>query len=80
MACTVEPLAKNIFKGVLVAEFVGILGVYILFNKMNISQDFRQTMSKKSPFILEVHYQSIRTSGLYGIREQDQEKYLKSKS
>lgn len=33
-----EPLAKKIFKGVLVAEFVGVFGAYYLFNKMNTSQ------------------------------------------
>uniref|UniRef100_A0A4X1U0E9 CEBPZ opposite strand n=4 Tax=Suina TaxID=35497 RepID=A0A4X1U0E9_PIG len=80
MARTMEPLAKKIFKGVLVAELVGIFGAYFLFKKMNTSQDFRQTMSKKFPFILEVYYKSIEQSGMYGIREQDQEKWLNSKN
>nr|XP_044628190.1 protein CEBPZOS isoform X1 [Equus asinus]XP_044628191.1 protein CEBPZOS isoform X1 [Equus asinus]XP_044628192.1 protein CEBPZOS isoform X1 [Equus asinus]XP_044628193.1 protein CEBPZOS isoform X1 [Equus asinus] len=80
MARTMEPLAKKIFKGVLVAELFGIFGAYFLFTKMNTSQDFRQTMSKKFPFILEVYYKSIEQSGMYGIREQDQEKWLNSKS
>ncbi|XP_031322706.1 protein CEBPZOS isoform X1 [Camelus dromedarius] len=80
MARTMEPLAKKIFKGVLVAELVGIFGAYFLFKKMNTSQDFRQTMSKKFPFILEVYYKSIEQSGIYGIREQDQEKWLNSKN
>jgi hypothetical protein len=38
MARTMEPLAKKIFKGVLVAELMGIFGAYFLFNKMNTSQ------------------------------------------
>ena len=38
MARTMEPLAKKIFKGVLVVELVGVFGVYFLFNKMNTSQ------------------------------------------
>ncbi|KAM8785835.1 protein CEBPZOS isoform 1-T7 [Rhynchonycteris naso] len=86
MARTLEPLAKKIFKGVLVAEFVGVFGAYILFNKMNTSQgnhnseDFRQTMSKKFPSILEVYYKSMEYSGMYGVRQQDQEKWLNSKS
>ncbi|GAB1301341.1 Protein CEBPZOS [Apodemus speciosus] len=54
MARTMEPLARKIFKGVLAAELAGVLGAYFLFKKMNSSQDFRQTMSKKFPFILEV--------------------------
>lgn len=32
------PLAKKIFKGVLVAELMGVFGAYFLFNKMNTSQ------------------------------------------
>lgn len=33
-----DPLAKKIFKGVLVAELMGVFGAYFLFNKMNTSQ------------------------------------------
>lgn len=80
MARTMEPMAKKIFKGVLAAELVGVFGAYFLFKKMNSSQDFRQTMSKTFPFILEVYYKSIEQSGMYGVREKDQEKWLDSKS
>ncbi|XP_054934950.1 protein CEBPZOS-like [Physeter macrocephalus] len=80
IARTMDPLAKQIFKGVLVAELVGIWGAYFLFRKMNTSQRFRQTMSKKFPFILEVYCKSTEHSGMYGIREQDQEKWLNSKN
>ncbi|XP_014441259.1 protein CEBPZOS [Tupaia chinensis] len=80
MACTMESLAKTIFKGLLVAELMGILGAYFLFTKMNTSQDFRHTMNKKFPFILEVYYKSIAQAGVYGIGEQDQEKWLISKN
>lgn len=80
MARTMEPLAKKILKGVLAVELVGVFGAYYLFQKMNSSQDFRQTMSKRFPFILEVYYKSIEQSGLYGTREQDQENWLNSKN
>ncbi|XP_040080580.1 protein CEBPZOS isoform X3 [Oryx dammah] len=84
MSRSMDPLAKKIFKGVLVAELMGIFGAYFLFNKMNTSQDFRHTMSKKFPFILEgmffLYYKSIEHSGTYGIREQDQEKWLSNKN
>ncbi|XP_059104683.1 protein CEBPZOS [Peromyscus eremicus] len=80
MTRTMEPLARKIFKGVLAAELVGVFGAYVLFRKMNSSQDFRQTMSKTFPFVLEVYYKSIERSGLYGVREDDQEKWLESKS
>ncbi|XP_028018600.1 protein CEBPZOS-like [Balaenoptera acutorostrata] len=80
IAHTMDPLAKQIFKGVLVAELVGIFGAYLLFRKMNTSQEFRQTMSKKFPFILEVCCKSTEHYGMYGIREKDQEKWLNSKN
>ncbi|XP_014441316.1 protein CEBPZOS-like [Tupaia chinensis] len=80
MARTMEALAKKIYKGVLVAELTGIFGAYFLFTKMNTSQDFRHTMNEKFPFILEVYCKSIKQSGMYGIREQDQEKWLNSKN
>uniref|UniRef100_A0A3Q1LFU2 Uncharacterized protein n=2 Tax=Bos TaxID=9903 RepID=A0A3Q1LFU2_BOVIN len=63
MDCALEPLAKKIFKGVLVVEPVGTFGVCFLFQKMNTSQDFRPTMSKKFPFTLEVYCKSIEHSG-----------------
>ncbi|XP_043324281.1 protein CEBPZOS isoform X4 [Cervus canadensis] len=65
MSRSMDPLAKKIFKGVLVAELMGVFGAYFLFNKMNTSQ---------------VYYKSIEHSGMYGIREQDQEKWLSSKN
>nr|XP_026260004.1 protein CEBPZOS-like [Urocitellus parryii] len=80
MAHKMESIAKKMFKGILVAELMGIFGAYFLFNKMNTSQDFRQTMSKKFPFILEVYYKAIEQSGMYEIRRQDQEKWLNSKN
>ncbi|CAO2604302.1 Protein CEBPZOS, partial [Lemmus lemmus] len=80
MTRTMEPLARKIFKGVLAAELVGVFGAYFLFKKMNSSQDFRQTMSKTFPFILEVYYKSIEQSGMYGVREKDQEKWLDGKN
>ncbi|XP_014437452.1 protein CEBPZOS-like [Tupaia chinensis] len=80
MACTMEPLSKKIFKEVLIAELLGVFRAYFLFTKINVSQDFRHTMNKKFPFILEVYYKSIEQSGMYGVREQDQEKWLKNKN
>ncbi|XP_014440757.1 protein CEBPZOS-like [Tupaia chinensis] len=80
MVHTMEPLAKKVFKGVLVAELMGVFRAYFLFTKMNTSQDFRHMMNKKFPFILEVYYKSIKQSGIYGIREQDQEKWLNNKN
>ncbi|XP_023566972.1 protein CEBPZOS isoform X1 [Octodon degus] len=46
MARTMEPLAKKIFKGVLVAELMGVFGAYFLFNKMNTSQAFGRLKQK----------------------------------
>uniref|UniRef100_A0A8C6QE46 Protein CEBPZOS n=1 Tax=Nannospalax galili TaxID=1026970 RepID=A0A8C6QE46_NANGA len=74
MARTMEPLAKKIFKGVLVAELMGLFGAYFLFQKMNTSQ------GKGFCFVFIVYYKSIEYSGLYGVREKDQEKWLDSKN
>ncbi|XP_025741459.1 protein CEBPZOS-like [Callorhinus ursinus] len=77
MAHTMELVAKKIFKGVLVVELLGIFGAYFLFSKMNTSQDCRQTMSKKFPFILELYYKSDSVQlRMYGFRQQDQEKMV----
>ncbi|KAM6221686.1 protein CEBPZOS-like [Rhynchocyon petersi] len=80
MARTMEPLVRRIFKGILVAELMGIVGAYFLFKKMNTSQDFREIMNKQFPLILEVYYNSIEQSGMYGVREQDQEKWSNSEN
>lgn len=74
-----EPLATEIFTGALVAECVGIWGAYVLFNKMKTSQDFKQRMSKKCPFISEDDYKSIEPSAIRGIRKEDREKWQNSK-
>ncbi|XP_068928329.1 protein CEBPZOS [Petaurus breviceps papuanus] len=80
MALPNESLARKIFKGVLALELLGITGAYLLFNKMNTNQDFRHTMSKRFPLILEVYYKSNEWAGLYGIREHDQEEWLNRKN
>ncbi|XP_056150735.1 protein CEBPZOS-like [Lampris incognitus] len=67
------PLAKKLLKGVIVLELLGVFGVYGLFQKMNTSQDFRSTMKKRLPSVLEVFYQSNEWAGIYGIRERDQD-------
>ncbi|NXS84752.1 CEBOS protein, partial [Erpornis zantholeuca] len=43
-------------------------------------QDFRYTMQKRFPSILEVYYKSNEWSGIHGIREDDQLTWLSSKN
>ncbi|XP_023681649.2 protein CEBPZOS [Paramormyrops kingsleyae] len=66
-----EPFARKFFKGVLFLEIAGVVGAYSLFHKMNTSQDFRYTMNKSFPAVLEVYYKSNEWAGMYGIRESD---------
>ncbi|XP_017293780.1 protein CEBPZOS [Kryptolebias marmoratus] len=66
-----EPLARKLLKGVVVLELLGVFGAYVLYLKMNTSQDFRNTMNKKFPSVLEVYYRSNEWAGVCGIREQD---------
>ncbi|XP_051832117.1 protein CEBPZOS isoform X1 [Antechinus flavipes] len=80
MAPPNQILATKIFKGILTLELLGITGAYWLFNKMNTNQDFRHTMSKRFPLVLEAYYKSNEWSGLYGIRERDQEEWLNYKN
>ncbi|KAJ1066857.1 hypothetical protein K5549_020742, partial [Capra hircus] len=68
-ACTLEPVQRRFLK-----EYI------FLFKKVNTSQDFRQTMSKKFPFIMEVYYKSIEHSRMYTVRKQGQEKWLNSRN
>ncbi|KAM9354643.1 protein CEBPZOS-like [Pholidichthys leucotaenia] len=68
-----ESLSKKLMKGVLVVELLGVVGAYALFHTMNTSQDFRSTMNRKFPSVLEVYYKSNEWAGIYGIRERDQE-------
>ncbi|NWZ64988.1 CEBOS protein, partial [Acrocephalus arundinaceus] len=42
--------------------------------------DFRYTMQKRFPSILEVYYKSNEWSGIHGIRENDQMTWLSSKN
>ncbi|MCJ8743882.1 hypothetical protein PDJAM_G00099460 [Pangasius djambal] len=69
---TMEPVARRIFKGVLFLEVVGVFAAYGLYYRMNTSRDFRRTMNKRFPSILEVYYKSNEWAGNYGIREADQ--------
>ncbi|CAI5684618.1 protein CEBPZOS [Oreochromis niloticus] len=68
-----EPLAKKLMKGVIALELLGVLGAYGLFRTMDTSRDFRNTMNRRFPSILEVYYKSNEWAGIYGIRERDQE-------
>ncbi|KAK2855862.1 hypothetical protein Q5P01_004597 [Channa striata] len=64
---------KKFLKGVIVLELLGVFGAYSLFHMMNNSRDFRNTMNRRFPSILEVFYQSNEWAGVYGIRERDHE-------
>ncbi|XP_068454858.1 protein CEBPZOS-like isoform X2 [Clinocottus analis] len=68
---SLAPLAKKLMKAVIALELLGVIGAYGLFHKMNDSQDFRSTMNRRLPSVLEVYYQSNEWAGLYGVRESD---------
>uniref|UniRef100_A0A8C3IJQ5 CEBPZ opposite strand n=1 Tax=Chrysemys picta bellii TaxID=8478 RepID=A0A8C3IJQ5_CHRPI len=75
-----EPVARKILKGVLLLEIAAVAGAYSLFYRMDTNQDFRHTMNRRFPSILEVYYKSNELAGVYGKREEDQLKWLSSKS
>ncbi|XP_028296440.1 protein CEBPZOS [Gouania willdenowi] len=66
-----QTVARRLMKGVMVAELLGVFGVYALFHMMNSSRDFRSSMNRRFPSILEVYYRSNEWAGIYGIRESD---------
>ncbi|XP_057678649.1 protein CEBPZOS-like [Corythoichthys intestinalis] len=66
-------LAKKLMKGVIALELLGIFGAYALFRAMDDSQDFRSTMKRRFPSILEVYYKSNEMAGVYGARQRDRE-------
>ncbi|CAM9132877.1 unnamed protein product [Lampetra planeri] len=68
-----EPLAKKLLRAVVVLELLGVFGAYGLFHMMNSSRDFRSTMNRRFPSILEVYYQSNEWAGVYGVREGDRD-------
>ncbi|XP_034555806.1 protein CEBPZOS-like [Notolabrus celidotus] len=68
-----NPLAMKLMKGVIALELVGVFGAYGLFQMMNNSQDFRSSVNRKFPSVLEVYYQSNEWAGVYGVRERDHE-------
>ncbi|XP_072712662.1 protein CEBPZOS [Ciconia boyciana] len=73
-------MARRVVKGLLLLEAAGLLGALLLYRAMDRSQDFRYTMQKRFPSILEVYYKSNEWSGIHGIRENDQMTWLSSKN
>ncbi|XP_030056045.1 protein CEBPZOS [Microcaecilia unicolor] len=78
MVPSLEPTARRLFKGILCLEFAGVVGAYYVFHKMNTNQDFRHTMNRKWPSVLEVFYKSNEWAGIYGMREKDQETWSRN--
>lgn len=72
--------AKKILRGVLLVKLGRIFGACFLFKKRNISQDFRQTMSKEFPFILKVYFKATEHTKVQNQSAQDREKWLNSKN
>ncbi|XP_056423399.1 protein CEBPZOS isoform X3 [Hyla sarda] len=64
-------VTSKLFKGVLALELAGVVGAYLLYFRMDSSQDFRHTMNRRFPSVLEVYYKSNEWSGIQGIRERD---------
>uniref|UniRef100_A0A3Q3SRS9 Protein CEBPZOS n=1 Tax=Mastacembelus armatus TaxID=205130 RepID=A0A3Q3SRS9_9TELE len=54
-----EPLAKKLMKGVIALELLAVVGVYGLFHMMNNSRDFRSTMNRRCPSILEGQHEFL---------------------
>ncbi|XP_073413696.1 protein CEBPZOS [Dendrobates tinctorius] len=64
-------IKSTFVKSVLALELAGVVGAYLLYFKMDSSQDFRHTMNRRFPSILEVYYKSNDWAGVQGVRERD---------
>uniref|UniRef100_A0A8C3S0L1 CEBPZ opposite strand n=1 Tax=Chelydra serpentina TaxID=8475 RepID=A0A8C3S0L1_CHESE len=71
-----EPVARKIFKGVLLLEMAGVAGACFVFYRMDASQDDTDAFS----YIFTVYYKSNEWAGVHGIREKDQLKWLSNKN
>ncbi|XP_069625195.1 protein CEBPZOS isoform X3 [Ranitomeya imitator] len=71
LCCTMVKINSRLVKGVLVLELAGVVGAYLLYFKMDSSQDFRHTMNRRFPSVLEVYYKSNEWAGVQGVRERD---------
>nr|XP_019965230.1 PREDICTED: protein CEBPZOS [Paralichthys olivaceus] len=67
------PRTSRLLKALVAVELLGLCGAYGLFHMMNNSRDFRNTVNRRFPSILEVYYQSNEWAGVNGIRERDHE-------
>ncbi|XP_060947701.1 protein CEBPZOS-like [Limanda limanda] len=74
-----RPVMKRLMKAVVAVELLGLCGAYGLFHKMNDSRDFRNSVNRRFPSVLEVYYQSNEWAGLNGIREGDHEAWSAKK-
>ncbi|XP_047908047.2 protein CEBPZOS [Anser cygnoides] len=71
---------RRLLVGLVVLEAAALGGVLLLYRAMDISRDFRYTMQKRFPSILEVYYKSNEWSGIHGIKENDQMAWLSNKN
>nr|XP_046229496.1 protein CEBPZOS-like [Scatophagus argus] len=65
--------AVRVMKRVVLVEVAGAYAAFCLFHMMDRSQDFRNTMKRRLPSVLEVYYRSYEWAGYTGIRERDHE-------
>jgi hypothetical protein len=66
-----KPKKSYFLKGFILFEITAFIGSYLVWKKLNNSQNFRYLMSKKAPFILEGYYQIGEKAGNLKTREYD---------
>lgn len=72
-------VVKSIFKGFIYIEIVVFLGSYLLWKRMNDSQEFRLYMKNSYPTVLEGYYSLGENIGNLKTRKHDQEIWNKTK-
>ncbi|XP_027309690.2 protein CEBPZOS [Anas acuta] len=73
-------MRRRLLAGLVALEAAALGGVLLLYRAMDSSRDFRYTMQKRFPSILEVYYKSNEWAGIHGIKENDQMAWLSNKN
>ncbi|XP_014455527.1 protein CEBPZOS-like [Alligator mississippiensis] len=70
---------QNVFRFLVVLNTAVLAATFGTFWQIDRSQDFRRTMHKRFPYMLEAYYKYQEAGGYYGIREKDQMEWFSRK-
>ncbi|KYO23873.1 protein CEBPZOS-like [Alligator sinensis] len=69
---------KKAIRRLMLVELAGVVAAYAVYFRLHTNQDFRHTMHKRFPAILEAYYKCNEQCGICDIRKKDQIKWSNS--